>query len=310
MPMVLWLQNYAHACTHNMMKNFLLYQTDPINYGEEIVDIKNRIGNIKNILNEVLQKVSAKKLELELNLPGPSQPLDASITDEDLESIFSGFCASSPPFQSPDFVSPSLPGPSSQCRSPFFPSQQIPRPRSVSVPPLLDGPSAGLMSPPPFGPTIPPCLMPTMPPPSPMPPMMPPVELPHPSDDGQVQSIPSAASGSTFKPEPVEQVLLETERFFTDKDIGRVVIALAKRCFFGEAALAAATLYGKGGTKQKLAGQKLTELRKALEHIPLFLTKTPSEKEHMWKQCLKAIANSCKELRKKNAKTTIEEEAH
>ena len=68
-------------------KNFLLYPTDPINYGEEIVDIKKRIGKIENILNEVLQKVSAKKPELELNLPGPSQPLDASITDEDLESI-------------------------------------------------------------------------------------------------------------------------------------------------------------------------------------------------------------------------------
>ena len=122
------------SCTP-MMKNFLLYPTDPINYGEEIVDIRKRIGNIENILNEVLQKVSAKKPELELNLPGPSQPLDASITDEDLESIFSGFCASSPPFQSPDFVGPSLPGPSSQCRSPFFPRQQIPlRPRSLSVP--------------------------------------------------------------------------------------------------------------------------------------------------------------------------------
>ena len=138
--------------------------------------------------------------------------------------------------------------------------------------------------------------MPTMPPPSPMPPMvMPPVELPHPSDDGQVQSTPSAASGSTLKPEPVEQVLQETKRFFTDKDIGRVATALAKCCFFGEAALAAATLYEKLGMKQKLAEQKLIELRKSLEPIPLFLTKAPSEKEQTWKQCLTAIANSCKE---------------
>ena len=314
-----------------MMKNFLLYPTDPINYGDEIVDIKKRIGNIENILNEVLQKVSAKKPELELNLPGPSQSLDASITDEDLESIFSGFCASSPPFQSPDLVGPSLPGPSSQCRSPFFPRQQIPlRPRSLSVPPLLDGPSAGLMSPPPFGPTIPPCLVPTMPspnqmpppnpmlpqspmppqipmpPPSPMPPMvMPPVELPHPSEI----PIAIAASGS-FKPEPVEQVLIESERFFTEKDIGRVAIALAKRCFFGEAALEAATLYGKGATKQKLAGHTLTELRKAMETIPLLSTKTQDEKEHTWKLCLRSIAGACKELRKKNAKTTLEEQPH
>ena len=38
MPMVLWLQNYAHV---NLMKN-LLYQNliDPMNYGEEIVDNK------------------------------------------------------------------------------------------------------------------------------------------------------------------------------------------------------------------------------------------------------------------------------
>ena len=318
-------------CTF-MMKNFLLYQIDPINYGDEIVDIKARIGNIENILNEVdikarignienilnevlsLQKVSAKKPELELSLPGSSQPLDESILpDEDLESIFSGFCASSTPFQSPDVVSPPLPGPSSQGRSPFFPSQPFLRPRSLSVPPLLDGPSAGLMSSPPCGPTmppspmptIPPRLMPTMPPmlpPSSMPPM--PLELPHLSDDGQAQYTTSAASGSTFEPEPVEQVLQETQRFFTNKDIGRVAIALAKRCFFGEAALAAATLYGKGGKKQKLAGQKLTELRKALETIPLISTKTPTEKEQTWKQCLTAIANSCKDLRKKERKVS------
>ena len=134
-----------------------------------------------------------------------------------------------------------------------------------------------------------------------MPPMVPKVrpsvELPHPSDDGQSAFVP------TFQPEPVQQVLLETERFFTEKDIGRVAIALAKRCFSGEAALAAATLYGKGGTKQKLAGQKLQDLRKALEQTPPFQSKTSTEQEHMWKQCLKAIANSCKELRKKeNAK--------
>ena len=109
---------------------------------------------------------------------------------------------------------------------------------------------------------------------------MPPVELPHPSE---VQSIPIAiaASGSTFKPEPVEQVLIESERFFTEKDIGRVAIALAKRCFFGEAALEAATLYGKGATTQKLAGHTLAELRKAIETIPLLSTKTQDEKEHV-----------------------------
>ena len=99
--------------------------------------------------------------------------------------------------------------------------------------------------------------------------VMTPVELPHPSEI----PIAIAASGS-FKPEPVEQVLIESERFFTEKDIGRVAIALAKRCFFGEAALEAATLYGKGATKQKLAGHTLTELRKAMETIPLLSTKT------------------------------------
>ena len=146
-----------------------------------------------------------------------------------------------------------------------------------------------------------------MPPPSPVPPMvMLPVELPHPSE---VQSIPIAiaASGSTFKPEPVQQVLIESECFFTEKDIGRVAIALAKRCFFGEAALEAATLYGKGATKQKLAGHTLAELRKAIETIPLLSTNTQDEKEHMWRLCLRSIAGACKELRKKNAKTTLEQ---
>lgn len=42
----------------------------------------------------------------------------------------------------------------------------------------------------------------------------------------------------------VENVLVETERFHNDKDIDRVAIAIAKRCFFGETTLAAATIYG------------------------------------------------------------------
>ena len=299
--------------------------------------------NIETMLNEVLQHMTRKmpepapepvpnlpapsqSLDLpgssqsrdlpgpsqSLDLPGPSQSLDLlgqsldaslSVTEEDLQSMISGYIASSP-FQSPTFVSPSMPA---QFNPPFFPAgltQSTIRPRSLSVPPLLDKSTAMLKSPPPsFVPTLPPNPVSALPqdqmaiiPPSPiptMPPVMPPFELPLLSGDGQSASVP------TFLPEPVLQVLLETERFFTDKDLGRVAIALAKRCFFGEAALAAATLYGKGGTKQKLAGQKLQDLRRVLEQTPPFRSKTASEQEHLWKQCLKAIANSCKELRKK-----------
>ena len=250
MPMVLWLQNYAHV--HLWWRVYCTKQIPSIMVKR--LTLKKGSATLRTFWMRFYRRCLQRNQSLSW---GPSQPLDASITDKDLKSAFSGFCVSSSPFQSPSFVGSSLPWPSSQCHSPFFPAglrQQIPRPRSLSVPPLLDGLSAGRMSPSPFGPT--------MPPPSPMPLIvMPPVELPHPSDDGQVRSIPSAASGSTFKPEPVEQVLLETECFFTNKDIGKVAIALAMHCFFGEAADEATTLYGKGGTKQKLAGPKLTELK-------------------------------------------------
>ena len=87
-------------------------------------DIKKKIANIESMLKEILQKM-ADKPELEQNLPGPSQTpnasLDLSITDEDLESILSGFCAPSPPapFQPAKLVSPSMPGPSLS-QPPFF----------------------------------------------------------------------------------------------------------------------------------------------------------------------------------------------
>ena len=84
-----------------------------------------------------------------------------------------------------------------------------------------------------------------------------------------------------------------------EKDIGRVAIALAKRCFYGEAALAAATLYGKGGTKQKLAGQKLQDLRKALEQTPPFHLPSKStcghheqEKKRQYDQRIREVEHS------------------
>ena len=88
-------------------------------------------------------------------------------------------------------------------------------------------------------------------------------------------------------------MLHETECFHTEKDIGRVAVALAKRCFFGEQALTAATLYGK-----QVSSQKLKELKAAIEQTQPFKNKTPSEVETLCKACLKAIAASCKGLRK------------
>ena len=298
-PMVLWLQNYAHV--HFWSRTSYCTKHIPSIMVTRSLTLKRGSATLRTFSTLFHRTCLQRNQSFSWICQGPhSRSMHLS-----LMKTWKVFLVASMHHHHHS----SLPILSSQCRSPYFQvglSQQFPRPSSLSVPPLLDGPSAGLMSPPPFGPMtppslmpmIPPCLMPTMPPPSPMPPMvMPPVELPHPSDDGQVQSTPSAASGSTFKPEPVEQVLLETQCFFTDKHIDRVAIAIAKCRFFGEAALAAATLYGKRGTKQKL-----TELRKALEPIPLFLTKTPSEKEQTWKQCLTAIANSCKEWRKKECK--------
>ena len=97
----------------------------------------------------------------------------------------------------------------------------------------------------------------------------------------------------------MEAVLGETERFHNDKDIGRVAIALAKRCFFGEEALQAVTVYGRAG-KQKLSSQKLKQLKAALERTLPFQNKTAIEAESLWKSCLKAIASTCKALRVKD----------